>query len=203
MSYFLYKANWIPGLGGACPRPQLVPSTTLGLAHQNPWYLGSTTDATDLEKIKEFGIIPISDSEAAGFPLIGLTEMIDDAEAMPPTTRALTGQETTDQAVAVKLLSKLNVRNTIGTLVGDQAEIIAVMAKQIALLEVTLAQILADGTWAIDQDLQDGFAQLLADKAATTHKDTVDVCGKTRETVFADNSAKTNAIATELAANYY
>lgn len=127
--WFVYKPVRSSFAGSAMP-PQ--PTTgALGLGSCQGWYVGwvdSSESGVYLNRIKEFNPLPLTESAAAGIPLV-------DAVLNPAEPRSWTPAELQNISDAKDFLAKVAVRPVVQCLVGDVDDQMADMAKRVAIIE--------------------------------------------------------------------
>lgn len=127
--WFVYKPVQSSFAGSAMP---LAPTTgALGLGSYLGWYVGwvdSAESGVYLNRIKEFNPLPLTESAAAGIPLLA-------AVANPTEPRTYTPTELQHISDAKDVITKILVRPTVQCLVGDVDDQMADMAKRVAIIE--------------------------------------------------------------------
>lgn len=198
MIYFVYTANSVPGVGGVTPQ-----GVRIGIAAHKNIKAGCCSDPLDLLSISEFSPIIVTEDEAMGLNLVGLTEIND---VMGGDIRPLNDVELARQAAAEKLVKKLRARFRINAEVGDAQDLLADVAKRLAMLErmvMLMAHEQLNGV-AIDQATKDLFMALVKNYvdgiSADTLKDRIDL--EDTAELFNRLGARATAIAGIIAEEY-
>lgn len=131
--YFIYKAIKNNYGGGVIPKVD-DSVFTLGLANRGPFYLGKVTDVTKIYDIKDYFVIFIDDDTAAGFKLLGVTQLPKDPANPDSGMRDLTDVELAQQKKAEILMAKLDVRSQVDASVDDIADNLADLSKVVEVL---------------------------------------------------------------------
>lgn len=205
MIHFLYKLNYITNIGGVTPRTE--EQVDLGLAVVDGLYLGrinAETDATGyLLSIAEHAPVVISAQEAAGFPLVHVTE-IREGNPGEETTRALTAEETAAKNAAIALLAKLGVRTAISINVGDLSDLVSDLSKRLALVDrIVLALFdVVENAGEMPADIKAVADKYKADHTAKLITDAIDINGKTLMQNYEILRDRNNAISNILTSYY-
>jgi len=134
--YFLYKPINLSNLGGVFPKTD-DNIMTLGICEKDGYYLGKTIDPTSINVIVDYFVGFITETEAIGFKLLGLTQIEerDESDPMNFTIRDLTSDELTAQKAAERIMVKYKLRNHLAVKFSDIPDMLADANKKYELLE--------------------------------------------------------------------
>ena len=164
MAYFLYSPQNIANIGGVFPKTK-DEEFTLGMSEHDGYYLGSIVDINNIDKIGKYFVCFINDDTAAGFRILGATQMLIDPANIESGYRDLTTEEIRTQNMAKNLLLKMDVRKNIENNVGDLADLVADLSKRIDLVErmaVRMAYYVYQGL-SVPTELRDAYLPLIQD----------------------------------------
>jgi hypothetical protein len=148
--YFIYKlldnnryGKFMP------PQSKLGIDSELGLAVNEPWYLGKCNDIRYLDEILEFDPYLITTDVALGFGLLNVNYVPDiDATSYSYNAniklRPLNEQELYYKTCAKQLFDKYELRYNITTKIGDTNDLLADINRKVSLLERIVFQYILD-----------------------------------------------------------
>ena len=199
MIYFIYKPNFIAGIGGVMP-PEEHDTTKLRIGEIDGWYLGKTEDINLLHRIREFNPIVISQNAFEGFKYYNTTSTIDpnSPDKENPILIPLTTEQLAQKDEFNKVLSKLNIRSKVETQIGDVNDIISDLSKRLVLLERICLSLFNNVTLStpIPQEHTDLVAQLTSDLQTQLVKDPIDVSSDTLMDIYNKLKERNNILTT-------
>jgi hypothetical protein len=181
-----------PPPGGHLPECKVE----LGLKEFNGWYLGNCDDLLYIDDILEYQPAIITESQAQGFLLLGITQLFaENGNPMNPEYRDLTEEELALQSEAKKMEDMFNLRYDITQAVGDYGNIISDLNRKVSLLERIVFTFILNPT---DTKLQETYIPMIQEYFSklsdSTFKDSIDFEAhpelfnklKTRDTAYVD-----------------